>query len=259
MNRAARPTLLNSEANSFSLRVALFHSTPFLDRRRRTHWDSGEGGYRDSSRSYNQYSKRLRRFRAKQTLLRNVSSFAELMFQSWKNGFDEHDRSSSQGSSWFRCEFGPKGSKGGWTGVNGSNSTGRRAPRFCEDDDDTETIFRSGFGGNRYFYWSFIDEEEEFPRWRNSSGYSNNHRNSWNWRYQDEEDYDSSTESDSSGPDTVSDRLALGLRASGPLKMEDVKNAYRACAMKWHPDRHHGSSKINSLLSASTGCCRGKI
>ena len=31
--------------------------------------------------SYNQYSKRLRRFRAKQTLLRNVSSFAELMFQ----------------------------------------------------------------------------------------------------------------------------------------------------------------------------------
>ncbi|RZC20683.1 hypothetical protein D0Y65_007166 [Glycine soja] len=41
----------------------------------------------------------------------------------------------------------------------------------------------------------------------------------------------------------VSDRLALGLSVSGPLKLEDVKNAYRPCALKWHPDRHQGSSK----------------
>ncbi|KAH1070019.1 hypothetical protein GLYMA_03G144900v4 [Glycine max] len=38
-------------------------------------------------------------------------------------------------------------------------------------------------------------------------------------------------------------RLALGLSVSGPLKLEDVKNAYRPCALKWHPDRHQGSSK----------------
>ncbi|KHN07432.1 Chaperone protein DnaJ [Glycine soja] len=41
----------------------------------------------------------------------------------------------------------------------------------------------------------------------------------------------------------ISDRLALGLSVSGPLKLEDVKNAYRPCALKWHPDRHQGSSK----------------
>lgn len=43
--------------------------------------------------------------------------------------------------------------------------------------------------------------------------------------------------------DIVSERVALGLDASGPLKIEDVKHAYRACALKWHPDRHQGSSK----------------
>lgn len=41
----------------------------------------------------------------------------------------------------------------------------------------------------------------------------------------EEEDYDSSTESDSSESDLVSYRLALGLSASGPLKLDDVKNA----------------------------------
>ncbi|GMP97255.1 hypothetical protein CsSME_00045583 [Camellia sinensis var. sinensis] len=111
---------------------------------------------------------------------------------------------------------------------------------FCKDDIDVETIFRSSFGGNRHFYWSFVDED--FSRWRSSSGYSNNYRTSWNWRHGDEEDYDS-TESDSSESDLASDRLALGLSAYGPLKLEDVKNAYRVCALKWHPDRHQGSSK----------------
>uniref|UniRef100_A0A803QP12 J domain-containing protein n=1 Tax=Cannabis sativa TaxID=3483 RepID=A0A803QP12_CANSA len=43
--------------------------------------------------------------------------------------------------------------------------------------------------------------------------------------------------------DLSSHRLALGLSVSGPLKLEEVKNAYRACALKWHPDRHLGSSK----------------
>ncbi|VFQ74085.1 unnamed protein product [Cuscuta campestris] len=44
--------------------------------------------------------------------------------------------------------------------------------------------------------------------------------------------------------DLRSQRLALGLNASGPLNLEDVKNAYRSCALKWHPDRHQGPSKV---------------
>nr|GME01746.1 DnaJ/Hsp40 domain-containing protein [Ipomoea batatas] len=44
--------------------------------------------------------------------------------------------------------------------------------------------------------------------------------------------------------DLKSERLALGLNPSGPLNLEDVKNAYRSCALKWHPDRHAGPSKV---------------
>ncbi|PSR84555.1 Chaperone protein like [Actinidia chinensis var. chinensis] len=239
MNRATRP----SASSIFNVRASLFHSTPVLDRRRRTHWDSGGGANRDSSRPrrFNHYSNRYRKLHSKQTLLRNVSDFADQLFQSWQNGFDEYDSSSRQNSSWFRREYEAKGPQRGWTSTKGPHSSGRRAFHFCEDGDDSETIFRSAFGVNRHFYWSFV--EEDFPRWKGSSGFYNTNRTSWNWRHRDEEDYDSSSESDSSESDMTSDRVTLGLRASGPLKLDDVKNAYRACALKWHPDRHHGSSK----------------
>ncbi|KAL1293274.1 uncharacterized protein LOC107618551 isoform X4 [Arachis ipaensis] len=40
-----------------------------------------------------------------------------------------------------------------------------------------------------------------------------------------------------------SDRTILGLPATGPLKIEDVKNAFRLSALKWHPDKHQGPSQ----------------
>ncbi|KAF2307772.1 hypothetical protein GH714_031600 [Hevea brasiliensis] len=127
---------------------------------------------------------------------------------------------------------------------DGTNKQPLKGFQFCEDDLDVETIFRSAFGGNRYFYWSFINEEN--PQWRSSSGYSNYYGR--NWRYRVEYDYDSSPESDGLESELASNRLALGLSASGPLKLEDIKNAYRECALKWHPDRHQGSSKDKIVL-----------
>lgn len=100
-------------------------------------------------------------------------------------------------------------------------------PSFVEDDFDVESIFRSAFGGDRIFYWSFINDEN--PQWRSRDGFSN-FRKSWKWRHQNENEYDSSTESESESDQSysglVSDRLALGLSASGPLKLEDVKTAW---------------------------------
>ncbi|KAG5072280.1 hypothetical protein JHK86_007491 [Glycine max] len=101
----------------------------------------------------------------------------------------------SQGTSWFKKQY-SDGGTGRYRNANKGSSHQYR------NDFDVETSFRSAFGGNRFFYWSFINEEN--PQWR---------------------------------------RLALGLSVSGPLKLEDVKNAYRPCALKWHPDRHQGSSK----------------
>ncbi|XP_043690553.1 uncharacterized protein LOC122641397 [Telopea speciosissima] len=233
----------NYQGIPFSLRAAFFHSTPVSDRKRRTHWDSGDGGaFRGSTKRFNHYAKRFRKFHAKQTLLRNVSAYAEHLFQSWQSDDDQRVSSSSRGTSWVKRQYWTKGTQKTGFGNQGPQQFGRKGFRFCTDDgEEVETIFRFTFGGERSFYWSLINEE--IPQWSDSYYSSNKHRSSWNWRHRLEDEYDTSTEYENSESDLASDRLALGLSASGPLKLEEVKSAYRACALKWHPDRHQGSSK----------------
>ncbi|GKB97870.1 DnaJ domain-containing protein [Tanacetum coccineum] len=159
---------------------------------------------------------------------------------------DEFDPSSSHRSSWFRGHGGGPGGFGG-TRANSKGAQARARKKgfqFYEDGEEVETIFRSAFGGNGFYFWSFINDEPP----RSSSSYYSNQRTSWNWRqrFEDSDDDDedeSSSESDRVGTDLRKDRMTLGLSGSGPLSLEDVKNAYRACALKWHPDRHEGSSK----------------
>ncbi|PON44499.1 DnaJ domain containing protein [Parasponia andersonii] len=225
---AMKAALFNSKPSCIFTWTALFHSTPVLGRRRRNFWDSKP----------NYYSKRFRKLHAKENLLRNVGAYADFLFQSWRDENDEDDPTSSRRPSWFRRPHSAKDFRRG-SGNSGSQCWGRRDFRICEDEDDVdvETIFRSAFGGNQFYYWSFTNEDQ----WRNSSRYS---RNSWNWRHRiEEEEYENEYECESSESELASHRLALGLSASGPLKLEDVKRAYRTCALKWHPDRHQGSSK----------------
>ncbi|PIN03627.1 hypothetical protein CDL12_23863 [Handroanthus impetiginosus] len=240
MNKVSRvAATINPEANPFQIRASLFHCTPVSERRRRTHWDSASS-FRSSPRKFNQYSKRLQ----KQNLLRNVSEFAEHLFQSWQSDRDEQDQPPHRGNSWFRPSFREDGYKRGKSRYRTSRASTRDF-EFCDDDYDDvefESIFRSAFGGDRYFYWSFTTDDE--PRYRSSSSYSSNYRTYNSWKYQYDEEYDSSSEYEKPMTDMTSDRLALGLSASGPLNLDDVKNEYRACALKWHPDRHQGSSKV---------------
>lgn len=95
--------------------------------------------------------------------------------------------------------------------------------QFYEDGEDVETIFRSAFGGNGFYFWSFINDESP----RNSSGFYNNHGASWNFRHQfeDEDEDGYSSESNRLETDLTKDRITLGLTRSGPLNLEDVKNA----------------------------------
>ncbi|CAH2051331.1 unnamed protein product, partial [Thlaspi arvense] len=70
-------------------------------------------------------------------------------------------------------------------------------------------------------------------------------REGWSWTTQSQR---SKTWNDEScdEPLTVgsrSERNVLGLPLCGPLKLEDVKNAFRSAALKWHPDKHQGPSQ----------------
>ncbi|KAK6945377.1 hypothetical protein RJ641_026479, partial [Dillenia turbinata] len=145
-----------------------------------------------------------------------------LSFQGWQFDNDRDDPSSTEGPSWFRRQDWSKGSKSRFNANWGPQQRGRRGFHFCEDDFEVETIFRSAFGGDRFFYWSFINEEN--PQWRNSSSNSNYGR-TWSWRHCVEEDYDDASTEDETEPDLASDRRALGLKAYGPLRLEDVKTA----------------------------------
>ncbi|CAN1133675.1 hypothetical protein LINPERHAP2_LOCUS7804 [Linum perenne] len=226
VGKAAAAAIFNLQSSSsFHLRsAALFHSTPVLDRKRR----GSNAGYSRPNFS----SRRNRKLYGKHDLLRNIRAYADTLFQGLKDEFENEEPSSSKGSSWFRQQYsrGPRNSNAR------SKRPGKKGFDFCEDDIDVENIFRSAFGGGRYGFWSFINDDQ--PR-RNKSS-----RDYGRYRFKEEEDYDSSSESDSSSElDLASDRRTLGLSPSGPLKLEDVKTAYRTCALKWHPDRHQGSSK----------------
>ncbi|KAK9154599.1 hypothetical protein Sjap_002079 [Stephania japonica] len=254
MNSALKLACLMSEpsllASINATKSALFHSTPVLDRKSRTHWDSGGGSFRYSSKRSSNYSKRHKRMHAKHALLRNVNVYAECLFQSWKDGDGFADPYSNKDASWFGRQHSTEGAKRkGFCSQEPRReiyeNRGKSGFRFCYgDDEEVETIIRSAFGGGRFSYWSFINDD--YYEWRDSSSSTGNHRKSWKWRNEREYesyDYDSHEEYQESKLELTSERLVLGMSASGPLKLEDIKSAYRACALKWHPDRHQGSSK----------------
>nr|VDD15848.1 unnamed protein product [Brassica rapa] len=230
MNAAVRAAILRTQSVSSHLKASFFHSTPVLERKRRTSWDSKSNVHR----------KRFRRMREKQELLRNVNAFASNMFTSWHDEFDYKEPPSSQKrTSWFKKQY-AKEPKGKWNGKHGPRNFD-----FCEVDEDFDIDYIFP-GGPRGFSFSFTFEDDEPPRWHqrnHSSSRSKHHR-----IYEDEDDdYTTSTESSDSEsesePNQTSHRQALGLSPSGPLNLKDVKHAYRVCALKWHPDRHQGSTK----------------
>uniref|UniRef100_A0A7N0V1H1 J domain-containing protein n=1 Tax=Kalanchoe fedtschenkoi TaxID=63787 RepID=A0A7N0V1H1_KALFE len=213
MNRTAlKSALLGSNSGAVHFSAALFHSTPYLHRKS-SRWDS-----------------------------------------SWQSDFDE-----DESPSWFRKQYGHKGSRKGRIKNQKPGFSGRRGFQFCNDDVDVESLFRAAFGGKKSHFWSFT--ADEIPQWRRGpSDFGINHdRNTWRWRTRWQDDYasgrgtswnsrhededDSSAELDGVDSSCSSDRVALGLSASGPLKLGEIKKAYRQCALKWHPDRHQGSSK----------------
>ncbi|XP_013634020.1 uncharacterized protein LOC106391741 isoform X1 [Brassica napus] len=233
MNAAVRAAILRTQSVSSHLKAAFFHSTPVLERKRRTSWDSKSNVHR----------KRFRRMREKQELLRNVNAFASNMFTSWHDEFDYKEPPSSQKrTSWFKKQY-AKEPKGKWNGKHGPRNFD-----FCEVDEDFDIDYIFP-GGPRGFSFSFTFEDDEPPRWHQRNHSSSRSSRSKHHRIyeEDEDDYTTSTESSDSEsesePNQASHRQALGLSPSGPLNLKDVKHAYRVCALKWHPDRHQGSTK----------------
>ncbi|EOA24812.1 hypothetical protein CARUB_v10018098mg [Capsella rubella] len=148
-------------------------------------------------------------------------------------------------TSWFQKQY-SRVSKRNRKGIRIPQNLDTRCFDFSGVDDGSEIEYflRNALGGSRGFSWSNTRQEGG----ARSGRYSYNFRKSWGSRYrldEEEEEADeySSKEFSDTEPVQESHRQALGLSSSGPLNLEDVKMAYRACALKWHPDRHQASTK----------------
>ncbi|KAJ4805731.1 Chaperone protein DnaJ [Rhynchospora pubera] len=214
-----------------------FHSTAMLERKRKTQWHYRFNSYGKRKKNRNRDSKR--------TLFHNISDYAEFLFQSWR---EEEERRAPIRPSWFRNHhwvrnsnrtdgFYPHGPQNS-ANFYGRNGKGSFVSNSSDDDDDEEgeTVFASTFGRGRFYYWSFDRSNTTSHNYRSSRWSCNS----------DEDDEDGSFDTNKTKSDMALARKALGLRISGPLKLEEVKSAYRVCALRWHPDRHHGSSKVEA-------------
>ncbi|GAB2294604.1 hypothetical protein Dimus_028803 [Dionaea muscipula] len=229
---------LRNSVTYSSTHFATFHSTPvFADK-----WTKNKS-------SSNQIKYATRRKRADQKKALN-----DLLFHSGasRSPFQHADRTrGSKRIDWWDEDFGDDYDIP--TKNNQSKSSSHRAQRaqrsrmkrqlrkekFVEDDDHGQTIFQARFG-DRFYTWAFNSSFQSSTTgfdWRRASTHTSREYEEW--------ECDSETESDdeASHAGCHSDRRTLGLPPNGPLKIEDVKNAYRLSALKWHPDKHQGPSQ----------------
>lgn len=101
----------------------------------------------------------------------------------------------------------------------------QRENRLENCDDDPAKAFFAAFGKGGSS-WTFRHWEK---------------RSEWTGNFDGNSRTESQDKSFTLG--TFADRKILGLPTTGHLKIEDVKAAFRSSALKWHPDRHQGSSQ----------------
>lgn len=249
--------------------VASFHSTPTSYEKWKNKWDADAKRAQQPSKTYIRYQTRHKRADAKRALkdLLFRSGSSKFSFQDkepiWKFdgncggdiGSDRKGRSKSSARRFGKSDL--KRNKRKFR----RESSFEDFERFAEDYDDPKTIFQERFG-NRWYTWTHQKREESSFQysasgfeWREHSNRTDHGTKDW----ENESDVESDDEPCTVG--SSSDRTILGLPPSGPLKLDDVKNAFRLSALKWHPDKHQGSSqamaeeKFKLCLNAYKSLC----
>ncbi|XP_028096132.1 uncharacterized protein LOC114296041 isoform X2 [Camellia sinensis] len=238
--------------------AASFHSTPISFDKWKTKLNPGVRRGQQPSKNHIRYEIRQKRADAKRAL-------KDLLFSSGssKITFQDHFPKLDGTTSWNtehadHSDISGKRSRSNTSTRHSSKAQHKRMKRkarqesFSDDfDGHHETVFQATFG-NRWYTWSFKSwEESNFHtstngfEWRGHPNWNNSRNREW----QNASDIESDDESCIIG--SSSERAILGLPSRGPLKIEDVKNAFRLSALKWHPDKHQGSSQDNGGDSKS--------
>lgn len=225
-----------------------FHSTPCSCHKWNSNPDTRKG-QQQPSKDHIRFVTRQKRADAKKALKHLLYSGGSSRFSfedkktNWKLDGNSDGRSNSysnKGQPKSGQRFGGKPQK--------KNKRKIRRHSFCEEEPDgqPEQIFHATFG-SRSYTWSFCNTNGSSSKhstygfeWREHTNKTNT--NKWKSASDDEDD-GNDKDDDSCRVGSSSDRTILGLPPTGPLKIEDVKIAFRLSALKWHPDKHQGHSQ----------------
>ncbi|XP_006653063.1 uncharacterized protein LOC102705811 [Oryza brachyantha] len=225
-----------------------FHSTPVSSAKWKGKFDcKHEHGARKLSKNYERYVVRQRRAEGKKALKDYLlygkssphvqggctGSFSNShdipQFKTYRKGPRSHDSTKSRQSVHHHRK---------------SKKDRERFYNFFREEYHVhpDNIFETMFGENHRFTWSHISWESFTFRDSSSSfrwtGESQRRRVS---NDSDDESKDGTSERTNIG--SHAHRSILGLPPRGPLTLDDVKTAFRASALRWHPDKHPGSSQ----------------
>ncbi|XP_043722189.1 uncharacterized protein LOC122669487 [Telopea speciosissima] len=260
--------------NSFSqtCHSASFHSTPASLEKWKNKWNWAGGRGQQPSKNYIKYATRQKRADTKRAL-------KDLLFQSGSSKLSfEDELGAIKSSSWETEEiddshgYGKQPeSKKSYAKANSHRSQAgkgnrnkrklRRDSFFDELNEHPETVFQATFG-SRCFTWSFRSWEESHFR-SSTTGFEWRDRSNGTNKRREEQETTSETDDDNESfvVGSYAERTILGLPPTGPLKIEDVKSAFHASALKWHPDKHQGplqakaEEKFKLCLDAYKSLC----
>ncbi|KAK8644514.1 hypothetical protein V6N13_123819 [Hibiscus sabdariffa] len=222
-------------------RVASFHSTPVSCEKWNSKWNFDGRSKQQTTKNNVRFTVHQKRADTKTALkhLLHSSGCSNVSFQ------DEVPTWNFDGTKGWDSDASDKKRRSRFSGRHAQKSNHKRSKgklkreSFSEEFDHPERIFQAKFGNKWYTWSSGVDHSFKNPEsgfdWRGKPGWTNQRTRAWEGASDEESEEDESFDVGS-----CSDREILGLPQTGPLMIEDVKNAFRISALKWHPDKHQG-------------------
>ncbi|KAJ6819558.1 uncharacterized protein M6B38_400030 [Iris pallida] len=247
--------LKNPLISSSSSQFAPFHSTPISLSKRSAKWN-----FKDQGRGQKP-SKAQIRFVVRQKRADTKKALKDFLFYGKPSKYFQDDnlnwsadeaarRNTKSKSSLHDSDNFSRSTRSGNSKPHTSsdsrkgNSWGKRWKQrlYDADDDRLKSKFEATFGGQRCYTWSFTWEEKFDFNYSSTAGFD--------WRAESKSEKaqkrvwsESDVEDESPDIGFHSQRVTLGLPPTGPLNLNDVKCAFRASALRWHPDKHQGPSQ----------------
>lgn len=229
--------------------AASFHSTPVSPAKWKAKWDcKHEHGERKLSKKHERYVVRQKRAEGKKALkdyLLYGKSSPHIQDASMGSFANSHDIPRFKT---FRKRPQDHSSTKSGQGVHHQRKNKRDKAKFYNFFYETryvnpENIFETIFSEDRGFTWSHMSWES-FHFGGSSSGFRRTGESRRQRVASDSEDEsDDDDMGETAGVGSHAHRVTLGLPPCGPLTLDDVKTAFRESALRWHPDKHPGSSQ----------------